>query len=92
MIEPNARRRLQLIAATSHDPQLVKDLRQVLEEDPTMSFVPSAELLRQIALCAECTQGNQDGSRSRDFATITVRDGTSKPAWPIRATRAKTHR
>ncbi|HEY4129117.1 MAG TPA: hypothetical protein VGM50_00760 [Gemmatimonadaceae bacterium] len=54
-IEPNARRRLQLVAATSRDPQLVKDLRQVLEEDP-MSFVPSAELLRDIALCAACTQ------------------------------------
>lgn len=65
MIEPNARRRLQLIAATSRDPQLVKDLRQVLEEDPTMSFVPSADLLREIALCAACTQGNQDGARSR---------------------------
>ena len=54
-IEPNARRRLQLVAATSRDPQLVKDLRQVLEEDP-MSFVPSAELLRDVALCAACTQ------------------------------------
>lgn len=65
MIEPNARRRLQLIAATSRDPELVKDLRQVLEEDPTMSFVPSADLLRDIALCAACTQGTQDGTRSR---------------------------
>ena len=61
MIEPNARRRLQLVAATSRDSQLVKDLRQVLEEDHTMSFVPSAELLRDIALCAACTQ---DGHRS----------------------------
>lgn len=59
MIEPNARRRLQLVAATSRDPVLVQDLRQVLEEDPTMSFVPSANLLREIALCAACTQ---DGS------------------------------
>lgn len=54
-IEPNARRRLQLVAATTRDPQLLHDLRQVLEEDP-MSFVPSAELLRDIALCAACTQ------------------------------------
>ena len=54
-IEPNARRRLQLVCATSRDPELVKDLRQVLEEDP-MSFVPSAELLRAIALCAACTE------------------------------------
>src|ERR1700742_2791518 len=54
-IEPNARRRLQLVAATSRDSQLVHDLRQVLEEDP-MAFVPSADLLRDIALCAACTQ------------------------------------
>jgi hypothetical protein len=59
-IEPNARRRLQLVVATTRDPELVKDLRQVLEEDP-MSFVPSADLLRDIALCAACTQ---DASRT----------------------------
>jgi hypothetical protein len=56
MIEPNARRRLQLVAATSRDVALVMDLRQVLGEDHTMSFVPSAELLRDIALCSACTQ------------------------------------
>lgn len=54
-IEPNARRRLQLVCATSRDPEVIKELRQVLEEDP-MSFVPSPELLREIALCAVCTQ------------------------------------
>jgi hypothetical protein len=54
-IEPNARRRLQLVLATSRDHELVNDLRQVLEED-SMSFVPSAELLRGIAMCAACTQ------------------------------------
>lgn len=54
-IEPNARRRLQLVLATSRDPELIKELRQVLEEHP-MSFVPSADLLRDIALCAVCTQ------------------------------------
>lgn len=54
-IEPNARRRLQLVCATSRDPELVKELRQVLEEHQ-MSFVPSADLLRDIALCAVCTQ------------------------------------
>jgi hypothetical protein len=59
-IEPNARRRLQLVAATTRDPELLKDLRQVLEEDP-MSFIPSADLLRDIALCDACTQ---DVSRS----------------------------
>jgi len=56
MIEPNARRRLQLVAATSRDAALVKDLRQVLGEDHTMSFVPSVELLRDVALCSACTQ------------------------------------
>lgn len=73
MIEPNARRRLQLIAATSRDAALVNDLRQVLGEDHTMSFVPSAELLRDVALCAACTQdaprsgraGLCDGHRAR---------------------------
>jgi hypothetical protein len=54
-IEPNARRRLRLVAATTRDPELLKELRQVLEEDQ-MSFVPSADLLRRIAMCAECTQ------------------------------------
>jgi len=54
-IEPNARRRLQLVMATTRDHELVNDLRQVLEED-SMSFVPSAELLRGIAMCAACTQ------------------------------------
>lgn len=73
MIEPNARRRLQLVAATSRDAALVKDLRQALGEDHTMSFVPSAELLRDIALCSACTQdaprsgraGLCDGHRAR---------------------------
>jgi len=60
-IEPNARRRLQLVYATTRDPELLKDLRQVLEEDPKMSFVPSADLLRDVALCAACIQ---DGPRA----------------------------
>jgi hypothetical protein len=55
MLEPNARRRLRLVAATSRDPELVNDLLHVLGED-RMSFVPSADLLRDIALCAACTQ------------------------------------
>jgi hypothetical protein len=59
-IEPNARRRLQLVCATTRDPELMTELRQVLEED-SMSFVPSADLLRDIALCAACTQ---DGCRT----------------------------
>src|SRR6201995_5098663 len=64
MIEPNARRRLQLIAATSRDVALVRDLRQVLGEDHTMSFVPSAELLREIALCPTCTQDSPRAGRA----------------------------
>lgn len=62
-IEPNARRRLHLVYATTRDPDLAKELRQVLEEDP-MSFVPSADLLRAIALCAACTQDASDSSRT----------------------------
>src|SRR3954451_19698679 len=60
-IEPNARRRLQLVYATTRDPELLKDLRQVLEEDQKMSFVPSADLLREVALCVACIQ---DGPRA----------------------------
>lgn len=63
-LEPNARRRLKLVAATTRDPELVKDLRQVLEEDHPMSFVPSAELLRAIALCAVCTQDSPRTGRA----------------------------
>lgn len=54
-LEPNARRRLRLVYATTRDPQLLNDLRQVLEEDP-MSFVPSADLLRDIAMCDACAK------------------------------------
>jgi len=55
-IEPNARRRLHLVSATTRDPDLMMELRQVLEEDHEMSFVPSTDLLRDIAVCAGCTQ------------------------------------
>jgi hypothetical protein len=54
-IEPNARRRLLLVAATTRDPQLSHELSLALEE-VTMSFVPSAELLRDVACCSACTQ------------------------------------
>jgi hypothetical protein len=64
VIEPNARRRLKLVLATTRDPLLVQDLRQVLEEDPTMSFVPSADLLRDIACCAACTQDSANTASS----------------------------
>jgi hypothetical protein len=62
-IEPNARRRLRLVYATTRDPDLAKELRQVLEEDP-MSFVPSADLLRAIAVCAACTQDASPNGRA----------------------------
>jgi hypothetical protein len=62
-IEPHARRRLQLVCATTRDHELSSDLRQVLEEDP-MSFVPSADLLRDIALCAVCTQDTARNGRA----------------------------
>jgi hypothetical protein len=54
-LEPNARWRLQLVCATTRDPQLRHDLRSALEEE-SMSFVPSADLLRDIAMCPVCTQ------------------------------------
>jgi hypothetical protein len=62
-LEPNARRRLQLVRATTRDPQLSAELRQVLEEDQ-MSFVPSADLLRDIALCAACTPDSTRAGRA----------------------------
>jgi hypothetical protein len=62
-IEPRANRRLRLVCATTRDPELLNDLRQVLEEDP-MSFVPSADLLRDIALCAACTQDSSRKARA----------------------------
>jgi hypothetical protein len=54
-IEPHARRRLQLVYETTRDAQLIRELRQVLEA-AQMSFVPSADVLRDIAMCAACTQ------------------------------------
>lgn len=54
-LEPNARRRLHLVCATTRDPHLLRDLRSALEEE-RMPFVPSADLLRDVAMCAVCTQ------------------------------------
>jgi hypothetical protein len=62
-LEPRASRRLRLVCATTSDLELINDLRQVLEEDP-MSFVPSADLLRDIALCAACTQDSSRTARA----------------------------
>ena len=57
--EPNARRRLRLVAATAADPVLAQELVGALEED-TMSQVPSVDLARAIARCPHCrsTQGS----------------------------------
>jgi hypothetical protein len=81
-IEPNARRRLQLVCATTRDPELMTELRQVLEED-SMSFVPSADLLRDIALCAACTQ---DGSRTNRAGLCE----THRARWNLEACMAET--
>jgi hypothetical protein len=82
-IEPRANRRLRLVCATTRDPELLNDLRQVLEEDP-MSFVPSADLLRDVACCAACTQdapragraGLCDDHRARWNLEVCMADAT----------------
>src|SRR5215475_1586243 len=51
--EPNARRRLRLVAAAATDPVLAHELVGALEED-TMSQVPSVDLARAIARCPHC--------------------------------------
>ena len=51
--EPNARRRLRLVAATTRDPLLGQELVGVLE-DETMEQVPSVDLARAIARCPHC--------------------------------------
>ena len=63
-IEPHARRRLQLVYETTRDAQLIRELRQVLEA-AQMSFVPSADVLRAIAMCAACTQDAPRTGRAR---------------------------
>jgi hypothetical protein len=52
--EPNAARRLRAMWATTSDPSLRHDLSNALQEFSSMSFVPSADLRRQIALCPAC--------------------------------------
>lgn len=83
-LEPNARRRLHLVCATTRDPELMMELRQVLEEE-SMSFVPSADLLRAIALCPVCT---------RDVpADLPARTGlceTHRAQWNLEACLAQT--
>jgi len=51
--EPNARRRLRLVAAATRDPLLGQELVDVLEDD-TMEQVPSVDLARAIARCPHC--------------------------------------
>ena len=51
--EPNAAQRLRLVWATTRDPRLRSALRTVIE-NPGMSFVPTPDLLRQVAACPAC--------------------------------------
>jgi hypothetical protein len=62
--EPNARRRLRLVAAATRDPVLSHELVGALEED-TMSQVPSVDLARAIARCPHC-RSSLTGTSSRD--------------------------
>ena len=62
--EPNARRRLRLVAAATKDPVLAYELVGALEED-TMSQVPSVDLARAIARCPHC-RSSQASTSSRE--------------------------
>ena len=62
-IEPFARKRLHRVWATTRDPILRRELSTTLEE-PEMPFVPSPELLRQIASCSGCE--HRDRRTTRD--------------------------
>jgi len=64
--EPNARRRLRLVAAAAacRDPLLADELVGALEEE-TMSQVPSVDLARAIARCPHC-RSSQAGTSGRD--------------------------
>lgn len=62
--EPNARRRLRLVASAAADPVLALELVGALEEE-TMSQVPSVDLARAIARCPHC-RSSLTGTSSRD--------------------------
>jgi hypothetical protein len=62
--EPNARRRLRLVASAAADPVLAHELVGALEEE-TMSQVPSVDLARAIARCPHC-RSSLTGTSSRD--------------------------
>lgn len=62
--EPNARRRLRLVAAAARDPVLAHELVGALEEE-TMSQVPSVDLARAIARCPHC-RSSHAGTSSRE--------------------------
>src|SRR3954452_22247366 len=64
--EPNARRRLRLVAAAAvcRDPLLADELVGALEEE-TMSQVPSVDLARAIARCPHC-HSSQASMSSRE--------------------------
>lgn len=52
--EPNARRRLRLVACATTDPLLRQELASALLEEEPMSLVPSVDLARAIARCPHC--------------------------------------
>jgi len=62
--EPNARRRLRLVATATADPVLQNELAIALEEE-TMSLVPSVDLARAIARCPHCRPADV-GTASRE--------------------------
>ena len=91
-IEPNARRRLRLVAAATVDPVLRHELASALGED-TMSLVPSVELARAIARCPHCRLTEPDDGTIRREGLCEVHRGQwnleacteGEPARPLMA-------
>ena len=67
--EPNARRRLRLVAAAARDPVLAHELVGALEEE-TMSQVPSVDLARAIARCPHCRSSHASTSSREGLCEV----------------------
>ena len=67
--EPNARRRLRLVAAGTRDPVLAYELAGALEEE-TMSQVPSVDLARAITRCPHCRSSHASTSSREGLCEI----------------------
>lgn len=67
--EPNARRRLRLVAAATRDPVLAHELVGALEEE-TMSLVPSVDLARAIARCPHCRSSHASTSSREGLCEV----------------------